>query len=70
MVGWIGLILLMIGYTTLLTKYSLYFYPINTVASFILTIHAIVLGDMPFFLVNAWITVILGLGWYKRRKDF
>lgn len=66
MIGWIGLGLLLIAYVLLLTKWSKYFIPIDTIASFILTIHAIILKDIPFIIVNGFITIILGIKWCKK----
>jgi len=65
-IGWIGLGLLLIAYVLLLTKWSKYFIPIDTIASFILTIHAIILKDIPFIIVNGFITIILGIKWCKK----
>jgi hypothetical protein len=66
MIGWIGLILLMLAYLMLVTKWSKLFIPIDTIASLVLTIHAFLINDMVFLLVNGWITVILAYKWYKR----
>ena len=66
MIGWIGLGLLLIAYVLLLTKWSKYFIPIDTIASFILTIHAIILKDIPFIIMNGFITIILGIKWCKK----
>jgi hypothetical protein len=59
MIGYIGMILLLIAYGTLLTRYSNRFNIIAFVASFILTIHAFSIMDIPFLIVNALITFIL-----------
>ncbi len=66
MIGWIGLILLMLAYLMLVTKWSKLFIPIDTIASLVLTIHAFLINDMVFLLVNGWITIILAYKWYKR----
>ena len=66
MIGWIGLGLLMIAYLVLITKWNKLFIPIDAVASLILTIHAFMIQDMVFLLVNGWITIILGYKWYNR----
>jgi len=66
MIGWIGLILLMLAYLMLVTRWSKLFIPIDTIASLVLTIHAFLINDMVFLLVNGWITVILAYKWYKR----
>jgi hypothetical protein len=66
MIGWIGLILLMLAYLVLVTRWSKLFIPIDTIASLVLTIHAFSINDVVFLLVNGWITVILAYKWYKR----
>lgn len=66
MIGWIGLILLMLAYLMLVTRWSKLFIPIDTIASLVLTIHAFLINDMVFLLVNGWITIILAYKWYKR----
>ena len=52
MIGWIGLGLLMLAYLALVTRWSKFFIPIDAVASFLLTIHASMIGDMVFVIVN------------------
>ena len=66
MIGWIGLFLLMVAYGMLITKWSSLFIPIDTIASFVLTIHAFLINDIVFLLVNGWITIILAYKWYKK----
>lgn len=66
MIGWIGLILLMLAYLMLVTRWSKLFIPIDTIASLVLTIHAFSINDVVFLLVNGWITVILAYKWYNR----
>ncbi len=63
--GWIGVGLLMLAFTTLLTKHSKWFIPLDAVASVILTIHAIIIKDLPFVVVNGWISFILLRRWCK-----
>ena len=65
-VGWSGLVLLVVSYIFLLTKWSRIFVPLDTFASYLLTIHAIIIGDIPFIIVNGWIAVMLSIKWYKR----
>jgi len=66
MIGWIGLGLLMLAYLALVTtKWSKFFIPIDAVASGLLTIHAAMIGDIVFVIVNGWITIILSIKWYK-----
>ena len=65
MIGWLGLGLLMLAYLALVTKWSRFFIPVDAVASFLLTIHAFFINDIVFVIVNAWITIILSIKWYK-----
>lgn len=66
MIGWVGLSLLMLAYITLVTKWSKLFIPIDAVASLVLTVHAFLINDMVFLLVNGFITLIVSYKWYKR----
>ncbi len=66
MIGWIGLSLLMFAYLILLTQWDKFFIPIDTIASLTLTIHALMINDIVFVIVNGWITIILGIKWYKK----
>ena len=59
MLGWIGLVLLMFAYLLLVTKHSRWFIPVDIVASLALTTHAVVIGDIPFMVVNGFIVVML-----------
>ena len=59
LVGYIGVGLLLIAYTSLLTKYKDKFYLINTFASLLLTFHAAMIRDLIFAIVNGWITVVM-----------
>ncbi len=65
MIGWIGLGLLMLAYLALVTKWSRFFIPVDAIASFLLTIHAFLINDVVFVIVNGWITIILSIKWYK-----
>jgi len=58
MVGYIGLLLLVIAYIFLLINEK-WFYIIDSIASIILTIHAILLKDIPFIIVNALVSIFL-----------
>ena len=69
MIGWIGLSLLSLAYITLVTKWGKLFIPINAVASLVLTIHAFLINDTVFLLVNGFITFILSYKWYKREYN-
>ena len=68
MIGYIGLVLLICAYLVLLTKKSKWFIPIDIIASFVLTIHAIILKDIPFTVVNGLITIILIIKLVKREN--
>lgn len=65
MLGYFGLVLLVVAYITLLTKKSYLFIPIDIVASAVLTIHAVILKDIPFIVVNGFITIILTIKYVK-----
>ncbi len=69
MLGYIGLVVLVIGYATLLTKHKHLIAPINALGSVILTIHAVLLGDIPFIIVNALVSVILIATWIKDSRS-
>jgi hypothetical protein len=64
-VGWLGLALLLLSYIILNTRHSKYFLVVDAVASFVLTIHAVLIQDIPFIIVNAFITVALIIKQYK-----
>lgn len=59
MIGWIGLILLVLAYIILVSPWSKWFIPLDIVASALLTIHALVIKDIPFLCVNGFITILL-----------
>ena len=60
MIGIVGLILLMISFGLLLTRWKHLFVPMDFLASLVLTIHAIQLMDPVFIIVNGWITCVMG----------
>lgn len=66
MLGYIGLALLLIAYVFLLTPKSSWFIPIDIIASLILTIHAVILKDIPFIVVNGFVTIILVIKFFKK----
>jgi len=68
MIGYIGLIILCLAYVLLITKYNKWFIPVDALASFILTIHAINLQDIPFTIVNGFITIILIIKYLKKER--
>jgi len=59
MIGWIGLGLLLVSYLMLVTKWSKYFLVTDCIASIVLTIHAITIADLPFTIVNGFISIML-----------
>lgn len=68
-VGWIGVGILILSYVLLLTRYSKWFIPVDTTASYILTLHAVLINDLPFILVNGFIAIMLSIKWYKREME-
>lgn len=58
MIGYIGTVLLIITYVILNTRYSKYFLIMNILASGTMTIHAIIIHDIPFILVNGFVTIM------------
>ena len=64
-IGWIGLALLVLSYFLLNSKYSKWFIQVDAVASLFLTIHAVMINDLPFILVNGFITIMLIIKWTK-----
>ena len=63
--GYIGVAILLFSYLVLLTKHERYFFIIDAFASLILTIHAVLINDVPFIIVNGVIMCVLG---YKASK--
>jgi len=57
-IGWLGLIFLLISYLYLYKDNTKYFYYTNVIGGGLLTIHAIYLVDYPFIIVNSLITII------------
>ena len=66
MIGWLGLGLLLLAYVFMLSKWSWLFIPVDIIASGILTVHAIMIEDIPFIIVNGFITVILTVKYVKQ----
>ncbi len=58
-IGWIGLIFLILSFGLLNTKYSKYFLIFDLVATLFLLTHAIILQDIPFISVNIFIIIAL-----------
>jgi hypothetical protein len=62
-VGWIGLVLLVVSYCSLLTKYDKFFYPLNAIASVTLAFYAYTLNSHPFVIVNVMVALIVIYKW-------
>lgn len=69
MIGYIGLGMLICGYSLLLTRYRAYMVPVNAVASIALTIHAYFLNDIVFIIVNGLVACILLLTYAKEKRN-
>ena len=69
MIGYLGLILLISSYGTLLTKYKIFFVPVSFVASVLLTIHAITISDTVFAIVNGFISGLLLVKLLKSEEE-
>lgn len=67
--GYLGVVVLSLAWSLTLTKYAKFFIPMNCTATYILLIHAILLGDIPFILANIWIASILSYKWYTRNYE-
>jgi len=67
MLGYIGMAILLCAYLVLLTKKDKWFVPIDIIASGILTIHAFNIADVPFMVVNGFITMMLIIKYIKDR---
>ena len=57
--GIIGTILLLLSYVLLVTKFSKWFLPVDTIATAMLVVHASSIGDVIFIIVNAFIALML-----------
>jgi hypothetical protein len=66
MIGYIGMGLLIVAYILFISKFKKWFIPVDAVASLLLTIHAIVLSDIPFMVVNGIVTIMLTIKIYKK----
>lgn len=66
MIGYIGMGLLMFAYVVLVTKWSKFFIPLDILATLVLTIHAYIIWDIPFLIVNAFIDIFLIIKFFKR----
>ena len=65
-IGYIGVVLLVFSYFLLNSKYSNYFVQVDAIASFILTVHAIILNDIPFIVVNGFVSIMLITKWIEK----
>ena len=63
--GWIGLVLLLLAWCLELTKMRKHFFIVSGIASAILTIHAFLIKDIPFIIVNVFIMIISFIMAYK-----
>ena len=72
MIGYIGLTLLIIAYIFLaFKKTEKLFIPIDIIASFCLTVHAAIIKDIIFTIVNGFICILLIIKFFQnieRRK--
>jgi len=69
MLGYIGLVLLLFSYVLLITKWQRWFIPIDIIASSILTIHAVIIKDIPFIIVNGFIAIVLVIKLIKKELN-
>jgi hypothetical protein len=67
MIGYIGLGLLCLAYVTTLSKKYWPFVVINLVASILLTVHAVMIGDVPFIIVNGFVGLVLLIEFFQRK---
>lgn len=58
--------LLLFAYILFISKWSKFFIPVNTIASSLLTLHALLLQDIPFLVVNGFVTTMLIIKWIKK----
>jgi len=69
-IGWLGVGLLILSYIFLsVKKFEKWFIPVDTIASGLLTIHALIICDIPFIIVNGFIFVALARKWYMRQLE-
>lgn len=66
MIGFIGLILLILAYVILITKWSRFFIPINLIAGLFLLVHSYFIQDLVFMLMNGLITLLLVIKLVKK----
>lgn len=59
MIGYIGTALLLVAYILLVTRWSKWFLAVDLVASGLLAGHAILIQDVPFIVVNGFVTIML-----------
>jgi len=58
-IGLIGLLLLVLAYIILITKWYKYFLTIDIIATCCLIMHSIIIKDVIFFFVNALVAITL-----------
>lgn len=59
MLGYIALLLLIIGYTFMFFSYEKIFYIINITASVLFSVHAYLIRQYPFLIANLFIAFLL-----------
>jgi len=64
-IGWIGLVLLVLSFGLLITKYSRYFIITDLIATLILLIHSIIIKDAPLIVAHIFIVTILTVKQYQ-----
>lgn len=64
--GYIGMCILVFAFALLNTKrYARYYLPLNLTASVFFVVHALMINDWPFTIVNGLIIVFIGLKLYN-----
>jgi len=67
--GVFGTVMLLLAYVVVISDKTVkYFIPVNIVASLSLTLHAILIKDLPFTLTNGFITSVLVWKWVRKEK--
>ena len=69
MLGWIGVGMLTLAYFVLVFISFRGFAAVNTVASTTLTIHAYMINDVPFMLVNGFIACVMLYKYIETYKE-
>lgn len=69
MIGYLGLTILLTAYIFLLFKKVKLFFLVDLIASIILTFYAVLLKDIPFIVVNGFISIVLFVKLYDRDRS-